>query len=352
MVYKHFFGRTETGEAITRFSLFNHHTMEVDLLNLGASLHAIFVPDREGRAEDILLGCDSPEDYLRSPHMGGTMGRVAGRIKGAAVILGGKEYPLTANDGGNHKHGGRQGFDRRVWKWRTHDLDNCVIFSYDSPDGEEGYPGNLHLEVSYTLTNENALVIHYTASSDKDTVLNLTNHAYYNLAGEGSGSVFDHLLEIPASAYTPGDKESVFTGEILPTAGTPFDFTSPCRIGARISEDKSYFPNGGYDLNYVLNTAAEGENSLHPAAELSDPKSGRRMSVFTTEPSLQLYTANTMRDIEGKGGKLYSPFEAVCLETQHYPDGTARHPFPGLILPAGETYESETVLFFGLMEER
>lgn len=352
MVYKHFFGRTPQGEAVTRFTLFNHNTMEVNLLSLGASILSICVPDREGHVSDITLGCDTVADYLAAPHFGGTIGRVANRLEGAHFTLNGKDYPLAANDGRNHLHGGISGFDRRLWRWRTEDVDNQVVFSRESEAGEEGYPGSLSVEVSFWLTNEDALIIHYTATAAEDTILNLTNHTYFNLAGQGNGDILDHILELNSTRYTPCNAELLPTGEICPTAGTPLDFSVPHRIGERIGAEHEQLRNaGGYDHNWLLDFDPS-EPPLHPAAELCDPMSGRRMNVFTTEPAIQVYTGNFLGEVRGKGGLYYPKHGGICLETQHCPNSMACPQFPGIVLRGGETYESETVLVFGLMQEK
>lgn len=352
MVYKHFFGRTPEGQAVTRFTLFNHNTMEVNLLNYGAAVHSICVPDKEGMVEDITLGCDTIADYIEAPHFGGTIGRVANRIAGAKFTLNGKEYQLAANDGGNHLHGGKRGFDRCLWQWSTEDIDNVVVFSRTAEAGEEGYPGKLHVEVRYCLTQEDALIIHYTATAEEgDTLLNLTNHTYFNLAGQGKGDILGHRLELAASRYTPVNAELIPTGEMLPVAGTPLDFTTPHIIGERIGADCPQLKNaGGYDHNFLLDYDAESLNPLHPAAELSDPVRGRRLTVFTTEPALQLYSGNFLCGERGKGGIAYLQHGGICLETQHCPDSPHHPQFPSILLRQGETYESETVWFFGLTE--
>lgn len=351
MVYKHYFGRTPDGQAVTRFTLFNHNTMEVNLLNYGARLHSICVPDRDGNVEDILLGCDTPADYLASPYFGGTVGRCAGRIAGASLPLNGKEYPLTANDGTNHLHGGAEGFDARLWQWKTEELDNLVIFRYTSPAGEEGYPGEVEAEVSYCLTQEDALIIHYTVTAAEDTVINLTNHAYFNLNGQGRGDILSHTLELNAARFHPVGVGLIPTGESRPVAGTPFDFTVPHPIGECIGQaEEQLILGGGYDHDFLLDYDPDDPRPLHPAAELCCPANGRKMTVFTTEPALQLYTGNGLQGVKGKEGVYYGKHSGVCLETQHSPDSIHHPEWPTVILRAGETYESETVLFFGLME--
>lgn len=349
MVYKHFFGRTPEGQAVTRFTLFNHNTMEVNLLNYGAAVHSICVPDRAGRVEDITLGCDTVADYMAAPHFGGTIGRVANRIAGASFELNGKTYPLCANDGRNHLHGGERGFDRQLWQWSTEDIDNVVVFSRTAQAGEEGYPGRLHVEVRYCLTQEDALIIHYTATAEEgDTLLNLTNHTYFNLAGQGKGDILNHRLELAADHFTPSNGELLPMGEVLPVAGTPLDFTTPHTIGERIAADWPQLKNaGGYDHNFLLRHDPESRSPLHPAAELSDPESGRRLTVFTTEPAVQLYSGNFLDGVPGKGGARYQKHGGVCLETQHCPDSPHHPQFPTILLRHGETYESETVWFFG-----
>ena len=268
------------------------------------------------------------------------------------VTLNGKEYQLAANDGGNHLHGGKRGFDRCLWQWSTEDIDNVVVFSRTAEAGEEGYPGKLHVEVRYCLTQEDALIIHYTATAEEgDTLLNLTNHTYFNLAGQGKGDILGHRLELAASRYTPVNAELIPTGEMLPVAGTPLDFTTPHIIGERIGADCPQLKNaGGYDHNFLLDYDAESLNPLHPAAELSDPVRGRRLTVFTTEPALQLYSGNFLCGERGKGGIAYQKHSGICLETQHCPDSPHHLQFPSILLRQGETYESETVWFFGLTE--
>lgn len=350
MVYKHFFGRTPDGAAVTRFTLFNHNTMEVNLLSLGASVHGICYPDRSGVVEEITLGCDTPADYLASPHFGGTIGRVANRTAHSRFTLNGQEYLLPANDGEHHLHGGPGGFDRRLWQWRTEDVDNVVVFSRTSEAGEEGYPGRLSVEVRYCLTQDDALIIHYTATAEEDTVLNLTNHTYFNLAGKGD--ILGHRLELAASRYTPVDETLIPTGEIAEVAGTPFDFTTPHLVGERIGEDHPQLKNaGGYDHNFLLEADPAAENPLHPAAELTDPASGRRMTVFTTEPALQFYSGNFLSGERGRNGAAHQKHAALCLETQHCPDSMNHPEFPSIVLKAGETYESETVWVFSLADE-
>ena len=352
MVYKHYFGRTPEGEAVTRFTLFNHNSMEVNLLNFGAMIHSICTPDREGRVADIVLGCDSIEDYLAAPHFGGTIGRVANRLGKARCTLNGKEYSLAANVGENHLHGGLCGFDHRLWKWRTEDMDNLVVFSRTSEAGEEGYPGKLEIEVSFCLTNDDALIIHYTATTDADTILNLTNHTYFNLAGQGSGDILGHVLELNSTSFTPCNAQQLPTGEICKTAGTALDFSTPHRVGERIdAEEEQLHLAGGYDHNWILDYDRDAENPLHPAAELGDPGSGRKVTAYTTEPAVQVYTGNFLNGERGKGGVRYQKRSGICLETQHYPDSMQHPEFPSIILCAGERFDSETVFFFGLTEE-
>lgn len=338
------FGKTADGTAVDLYTLTNAKGMTAKVMTYGAIVTELRVPDRNGKFDDVVLGFDTLDKYLAGhPCFGATIGRVTNRIGGAKFTLDGKEYQLAANSGKNSIHGGKKGFDKVVWK--AGPMENqgnpAVGMSYFSPDGEEGYPGNLSVAVVFTVTNDNALMIEYTARTDKPTPVNLTNHSYFNLAGQGSGDVLGQELEIAADKYTPTDASLIPTGEIKPVAGTPLDFTKPTLIGARIAELTA---TRGYDHNYVLNS---GGGKLAPAACAYDPKTGRFMEAFTTEVGVQLYTANGMNGkLIGKGGAAYPRHAGFCLECQHHPDSVNKPNFPSTILRPGQTYKQTTAYRF------
>ncbi|MCF7974002.1 MAG: galactose mutarotase [Phycisphaerae bacterium] len=329
------------------FTLKNSKGMTVQLTNYGGKIVSILVPDRHGRLGDINLGYDSADTYIHgTASLGATMGRYANRIAGGQFELNGQVYVLPKNNGENTIHGGTKGFRFVVWDGVQLD-ESSVRLSYVSPDGDQGFPGNLTVKVIYTVTEDHGLKLEYSATTDKPTVINFTNHAFFNLKGEGRGDVMDHVLWVNAKQFTPTDKAAIPTGEFLAVKGTPFDFTSPKRLGRDIDiENEQLTFGGGYDHNFVLDKA-EGELAL--AARLSEPDSGRVMEVFTTEPGLQVYTANSLTgqgtDI-GKGAKAYGPRSAVCLETQHFPDSPHHANFPTTVLNPGEVYQSTTLYRF------
>ena len=333
--------------AIERFTLTNPNGMVVKLTNFGATLTALEVPDRDGNFADVVLGFDSLAGYLNAPewpYLGSTIGRVGNRIREARFEVDGTPYELAANDGGNHLHGGITGFDRRVW--RAEAAGDSVVFRYRSPDGEEGYPGNLDVTVTYSLSHDNALRICYHATTDKPTPVNLTNHAYFNLAGEGDPSVLDHEVAIHASAIVELGEGLIPTGEVFGVAGTPFDFRQPKPIGRDIAADHPMLViGGGYDANWVIDR--EGAGLVH-AANVYHPRTGRTMDVYTEEPGIQFYTGNSLGgQLVGKSGRPYGPNSAFCLETQHYPDSPNRPEFPDILLRPGEVYRTVTVYQFG-----
>jgi aldose 1-epimerase len=337
-------GTTRDGTPVKLFTLTNQNRMVARITSYGAILTELQVPDHEGQLTNVVLGFDNLERYLQGhPAFGATVGRVANRIAQAQFTLDGQEYRLAANHGAHHIHGGVKGFDKVVWDSKvvpSKPNAASVQFTYLSPDGEEGYPGNLSVVVMYTLTDENELRIDYHATTDKPTVVNLTNHSYFNLAG--SGDVLNHELFIDADRYTPADGDLIPTGEIAPVKGTPLDFTQPTRIGARIDQLKPQ-PNG-YDHNYVLNS---GGSSLALAARVYEPNSRRVLEVSTTEPGVQLYTGNWLDGrIEGIGGVVYVRHGGFCLETQHYPDSIHHPGFPSTVLRPGQTFQSTTVFRF------
>lgn len=336
------------GQPVKLYTLTNRHGMEAKITNYGATVVSLVVPDREGRMEDVLLGYDTLEGYLQSTfYVGPVVGRYANRIAKGRFKLNGKEYKLAANNGENHLHGGINGFDKVVWKartLRTRDGD-AVELSYLSPDGEEGYPGNLLVRVVYTLTNRNELRIDYSATTDKDTIVNLTNHAYFNLAGHGNGQILNHSLMINADRFTPSDEKAIPTGELRSVAGTPFDFRRATVIGARIEQNDEQLKFGrGYDHTFVINGWA---GTLRQAARASEPTTGRVMEVWTTEPGMQFYTGNYLESaMRGKGGKAYGERYGFCLETQHFPDSPNKPRFPSTVLRKGARFASTTVYKF------
>jgi aldose 1-epimerase len=341
------FGKTNDGVEVDQYILTNANGMTAKIITYGAILTELDVPDRDGKLGDVVLGFDNLKDYLeRNPHFGATTGRVANRIAKGKFTLDGKEYKLAINNGPNSLHGGLKGFDKKVWKAEPREAPNgvAVELNYVSKDGEEGYPGDLTVTVVYTLTNDNTLRIDYTATTDKATPVNLTNHSYFNLAGTKSGDILGHELMIAAEKYTPTDDTQIPTGEIKPVKDTPLDFTTPRRIGDRIDQFKSS-PGGGYDHNFVLNK--EGKETLSFAARVSEPNTGRIMEMYTTEPGVQLYTGNYLNGkLTGRGGVAYKKHAGFCLEAQHFPDSVHHDNFPSIILKPGETYRQTTIYKF------
>lgn len=336
------FGVTPGGQPVQLFSLANDNGMEVQLTNYGGIITSLRVPDREGRVEDVVLGHETLEGYLHhSRYFGALIGRYANRIARGKFVLNGREYVLATNHGKNHLHGGLKGFDKVVWQ--PEEIPGGVRLIYRSPDGEEGYPGNLEATVDYTLGQAKELRIDYFATTDKETIVNLTNHSYFNLAG--AGTVLDHELEIRAESFTPVDEGLIPTGEIRAVTDTPMDFTRPQTIGARIKDDYDQLRlAGGYDHNFVLQSGAE---RFRVVATLYDPKSGRIMQVSTTQPGLQFYSGNFLDgSILGKGGRPYVKHCACCFETQHFPDSPNQPSFPSTVLRPGERYQQTTVFRF------
>jgi aldose 1-epimerase len=345
------FGKTASGDQIDLYSLTNKKGMEVSVTNFGATVVTLRVPDRSGKAADVVLGFDNLEGYENGKsYFGATVGRYANRIGGGQFSIGGKTYTLPKNNGNNSLHGGIVGFNKKVWKAReiaSKDGESLEL-SYLSVDGEEGFPGNLSVKVVFTVPAErNELKIDYSASTDKDTVLNLSNHSYFNLAGEGNGDILDHVLTLHAKQFTPVDGTLIPTGELRDVAGTPMDFTSANVIGKRIDSDYEQLVFGkGYDHNWVL-ARSDGGNHAALAAEAYDPKSGRRLEVLTTEPGVQFYSGNFLDgSAKGKGNKVYGRRAAFCLETQHFPDSPNHPNFPSTLLKPGSVFHSETVFRF------
>lgn len=344
------FGTTPEGTTVELFTLKNANGVEVSISTLGATIVSIRTPDRQGRSGDIVLGFDSLDGYLANgPYFGALVGRYANRIALGRFTLDDATYTLATNNAPNHLHGGVKGFDKVVWTPETTPAAGgpAVRLRYLSVDGEEGYPGNLTTTVTYTLGNDNALTIAYSATTDKATVVNLSNHSYFNLAG--TGDILGHQLQIHADNFTPVTSSLIPTGELAPVEGTPFDFRQPTAIGARIDADNEQIRfGGGYDHNFVLSSlGAPGQPAV--AARVVDPVSGRTLEVRTTEPGVQFYTGNFLDgSVTGKGGTAYARRSGFCLETQHFPDSPNQPSFPSTVLRPGETFESTTVFAFGV----
>ena len=325
------------------FTLINNHETEIQITNYGGIITSIKIKDKDNNFIDITLGFDNLDGYLnKHPYFGALIGRYGNRIAGAEFELNGKTYKLFANNGKNHLHGGKKGFDKVIWDYET--SNNNLKLSYLSPDGEEGYPGNLKVTVNYTLTEKNELKISYEGVSDADTVLNLTNHSYFNLNGEGSGNIINHKLTLNADYFIPTDSESIPTGKIKSVTGTPFDFIESKAIGTRIeNKDEQLKFAGGYDHNFVINNSAD---SLKFAGRVESEKSGIKMDLYTTEPGVQFYTGNYLDgSLKGKSGN-YNKNAGFCLETQHYPDSPHFSIFPTSVLKKGDIFRSETVYRF------
>jgi aldose 1-epimerase len=337
------FGRLPDGRDVELFTVTNRHGIEVRAMTYGAIITSIKTPDRDGTFADIVLGFDSLSGYVAgSPYFGAIVGRYANRIAGGRFTLDGVTYRLARNNGPNTLHGGERGFDKVLWSGEQFETDSTagVTLRYESPDGEEGYPGTVRVAVTYTLTARNELVVDYDAETDKATPLNLSQHTYWNLHGDGRGDILDHVLTLNASAFTPVDSTLIPTGHIAPVEGTPFDFRRPTAIGARIGADDQQLRFGrGYDHNWVLDGA--------DAARLEDPTTGRRLEIRTTEPGIQFYSGNFLDGtLEGKHGGAYAHRTGLCLETQHFPDSPNHANFPSTILRPGQRYSSRTTFVF------
>ncbi len=348
-IKKESFGKSKEGEEAFQYTLTNEKGMEVKISNYGATITSIMVPDKNGKMGDVVLGFDSlggfqSEAYTKSnPYFGAIVGRYGNRIAKGKFTIDGTEYTLATNNGPNHLHGGNKGYDKVFWNAEEVPGQNALRMTYLSKDMEEGYPGNLNVTVTYTLTNDNELKIDYEATTDKATPVNLTNHAYFNLAAGQAKDALDHVLMINADKYTVVDETLIPTGENRAVAGTPMDFTKPTVIGERISAVE-----GGYDHNYVLNNG-EGDSKL--AATVYEPTTGRYMEVFTTEPGIQFYSGNFLDGtLTGKGNTTYSKHYGFCLETQHFPDSPNQNDFPSTILRPGEKLTSSTTYKFSVKE--
>jgi len=337
------------GQPVDLYTLTNSRRMRVRISNYGGIIQSIRVPDRRGRMGNVALGFDSVAEYVSdSPYFGCITGRYANRIDDGRFTLDGVQYQLATNNSPNHLHGGNVGFDKRIWEATEVRRGNSVglRLTYTSPAGEENYPGTLTTAVTYTLTNRNAIRIAYHATTDAPTIVNLTNHSYFNLAGEGSGTIAGHRLQLNASRYTPVDETLIPTGELARVAGTPFDFRRPTAIGARIRTSHPQIVIGqGYDHNFVLNR--QDEDAMVRAARVLEPRSGRVLEISTTEPGIQFYSGNFLDGtLVGTSGRVYRQTDGFALETQHFPDSPNKPEFPSTVLRPGEQYETATVYRF------
>lgn len=343
------FGKSPDGKAVDLYTLRNANGVEVEICNYGGIVVSFKVPDRNGKLGDIVLGFDNLEDYVKhSPFFGCLVGRYGNRIAKGKFTLDGKEYQLAVNNGPNALHGGIKGFDKVVWDTsiKASTAGPAIELKYVSKDGEEGFPGNLSVTALYTLTADNGLRLDYTATTDKATIINLTQHSYFNLAGKGD--ILDYDAMIAADKFTPVDHTLIPTGELRPVEGTPFDFRKATRIGARIDEQNEQLEfGGGYDHNYVFDKPA---GKLALAARVHDPSTGRVLEVLTTEPGMQFYTANKLGNLKGKGGQVYGKRKGFCMEPQHFPDSPNQPTFPSTVLRPGEVYKN-TVIYRAAVEK-
>jgi aldose 1-epimerase len=338
---------TRDGRPVTLYTLTNSHGVEITAMNYGGIIQSIRVPDRNGKLADIVLGHDTYDGYVPNPpYLGAIVGRYANRIANGTFKLDGQTYTLPKNDGPNTLHGGvTKTFDKVVWESQPLKDKNGVAFTYLSADGDEGFPGNLKVTVTYVLTESNELVIDYDATTDKDTPINVSQHSYFNLKGEGEGDILDHEIMINADKFTPVDKNLIPTGELRPVKGTPFDFTKPTKIGARIEDkDEQLVLGHGYDHNFVINRKGPG---LTLAARVYEATTGRVLEVTTTQPGVQFYSGNFLDgSVTGKAGHVYKRRYGLCLETQHFPDSPNHPDFPTTILKPGQKFHQETVFKF------
>ncbi|GHB31765.1 aldose epimerase family protein [Mongoliitalea lutea] len=345
-IQQRMFGTLPSGQEVTLFTLNFRDQVIVSVMDFGATWTHFYGKGREGKLADVVLGFDDLEGYLQEDYqnnycyIGSTVGRIAGRIKGNQFTLDGVTYSVPLNTGTIHLHGGMEGWDRKLWQSKVLEQSDLVAveFYYRSPDGEEGYPGNLDVWVTYELNDKGELSIHYKATTDKKTIINPTNHAYFNLSGDFNETISDHIFKVDADAFLPIDAQGMPTGEILKVESTPFDFRKPTILKPQLESDHSQIGLvGGIDHSFVLNSS---ENS----AELYHPTSGRRLIVHTVEPGLQVYTGNSLRsDFVGKKGVRYGKHAAICLETQHFPDAINQPSFDSVVLDVGEEFQSKTV---------
>lgn len=343
------FGTLPDGRKVTLYTLTNSRGATASIMNYGGTVTSLTMPDRNGKFGDIVLGFSKLGDYVtKSPYFGCLVGRYGNRIAKGRFELDGRKYRLATNNIGNALHGGIQGFDKVLWEAAPVETRQgpALKLTYTSKDGEEGYPGTLKVTATYTLTDRNELKLVYRAKTDKETVVNLTHHSYFNLAGQGNGTILDHVVTLNAGRYTPVDKTLIPTGKLAPVKGTPFDFRKPTAIGARIHQpDQQLEFGGGYDHNWVADKLVPG--TLTVIAKVEEPKSGRVMEVLSTEPGVQFYSGNFLDGtLRGKGGKVYVHRGGLCLEPQHYPDSPNHRNFPSTVLKPGQTYRNTIVYRF------
>ena len=342
------FGKTASGEEVTLFRLKGDGGISVEIISRGATIRSVLVPDARGEVADVVNGFDDVAGYesADNQYFGCTTGRVCNRIAGAKFILDGKTYALAANDGANTLHGGaKRSLDKVVWKGTADESDEAIAavdFTYFSPDGEEGFPGNVHFKVRFALRKDNSLLMRYSATTDLPTPINLTNHAYFNLSGHGSGTILDHQLQIMADSFTLTDENLIPTGKVASVEGTAVDFRQPTRIGDRIDQLTTTAAKG-YDHNFVVRGPA---SQVREVAKLKDPKSGRQLVILSDQPGLQFYSGNFLNGQKGKAGKPYQYRGALCLESQHFPDSPNRPEFPSILLEPGEEYRQTTIYQF------
>ncbi len=344
------FGKTKNGEPVKLYTLKNKNGVIVKISDYGAIITELHLPDRNGNFADVVLGFDNMPDYeTLTDYFGAVVGRYGNRIANAKFSIDGNEYTLEKNNNGNSLHGGFVGFDRKVWKASASTTKNTAVLKLSllSPDGENGFPGNLKVTVVYSLNNANELSVNYQATTDKPTVCNLTQHSYFNLLGAGNGNILNHEIIINADKFTPVDRNLIPTGSLKDVEGTPFDFRRPKTVGSRIEiDDKQLRYGGGYDHNWVLNKEKAGIMTF--AARVYEPVSGRQMEIFTTEPGMQFYCGNFLKGQKGKGGKAYHYRYGMCFETQHFPDSPNQKDFPSTVLRPNETYNTTTVFKFSV----
>ncbi|REG87043.1 aldose epimerase family protein [Algoriphagus antarcticus] len=342
------FGTTFQNKKVETYEIKNVNGLKMNVTNFGARVTQLWVPDKDGNLVDVVLGFETLDEYLNSgeKYFGAAIGRYGNRIANGKFTLDGEEYTLPTNNNGQTLHGGPGGFDYVIWDVEKSG-ENGLIFTYTSPDGEEGFPGELKVKMIYTLTDDNEFKVTYEAETDKATPVNLTHHSFFNLNGAGNGTVLNHTLKLNASKYTPVNEVLIPTGETPAVKGTPFDFTTATTIGARIDQENEQLTfGGGYDHNWVLDKTG---NDLTQAAVISSPQTGIEMEVWTTEPAIQFYSGNFLDgSTTGKGGKVYALRSAFCLETQHYPDSPNQPNFPSTVLKPGERYKQTCVYKFGL----
>lgn len=342
------FGNLDSGQQVTKYTLANEAGTRISIIDLGATITELYTVDNQGEFSDIVLGFDNPQQYLTdSPYFGAVVGRFGNRIAQGKFSLDNKEYTLATNDGENHLHGGVVGFDKRLWDAKVNAKDS-VTFTLLSADGDEGYPGALTVSVTYQLTDDNRLVVDYDATTDQATVVNVTQHSYFNLAGHNSGDILNHEMMINADRFTPVNKTLIPTGELAPVADTAMDFNQATKIGARINSDEQQLAfGGGYDHNWVLNKKQPNEMSL--AAQVYEQTSGRTLAIYTDEPGIQFYSGNFLDgSFSAKNNAVYQYRSGFCLETQHFPDSPNQANFPSTVLRPGEQYKTRTIFEFGV----